>query len=304
MYNEAIKTTNKIISDKVLIEIFEKINEEKIRCEKKYQMEKNFNDKVDFLNQKWTMNYLQVSFRFIVDFYDNSNITFDNYLSFLSTFNNRSYEIKSILCYYDLNYFDKDNKNHNNKIYFQIYEDSMNIEVEIDSNDEFANDIFTFIKQKINEAPVKYDYVMKNKSKIINKVAFAQGNILGIIISLLLLFIPAIRMLLIEYFWLYPLIVGGIAYFTGFLIFTSKLNELYKPIDMEKIYDGYDFENNKNIYKNDKTKYLNTCEVIIGKNINNLENRHEIKKIEEKFKKFIPYELAIIALLTLIIFLF
>ena len=36
-------------------------------------------------------------------------------------------------------------------------------------------------------------------------------------------------------------------------------------------------ENNKSIYKDDKEKYMNTAEVIIGKNIDNLKHREEIK---------------------------
>ena len=200
MYNEKILTINKIVSDKLLEEIFLKMYEEKRDCEKIYDYEKRKNELADYNNQHWTLNMFQSSLDFTVDFYDNSNITFDNYTNFISVFNNRKHEIKSIMCFYSLNYFDENMNPHKNTINLFIYEDSMDINVSIDSNDNYTNEIFNYIKNQIENAPDKYDYIVKNKNLIINKYIFSQGSILGIIFSILFLFIPKMGALIINYF--------------------------------------------------------------------------------------------------------
>lgn len=302
MYNEKINTANKIISDKLLLDIFTLMYEEKTKCEKQFEMEKRINENVDYLNQKWTLNYLQVSLTFNVNFSDSTNITFDKYENFVSVFNNRLHEIRSIFCYYNLSYFDKNGKSKDNHIYLSIYEDSMDIDVSLNSEDELMNNIFHFIKEKIQSSPEKYDYVIRKKNKIINTYSFSLGAIVGIVLTTLLLFISSIRIIILHYFIIYPLLCLIISYIIGFIVFSGKITNLYKCIDMDKIYDGYDTEKNISIYKDDKQKYMNTSEVIIGKNINNLKNRENIAMLEKKFKKFIPYELLIILIISLLIF--
>lgn len=302
MYNEKINTANKIISDKLLLDIFALMYEEKIKCEKQYEMEKRINDNTDYLNQKWTLNLMQTSLTFNVNFSDSTNITFDKYDNFVSIFNKRLHEIKSIFCYYNLSYFDNAGKSRDNHIYLNIFEDNMDIDVSLNSEDDFMNNIFNFIKEKIKLAPEKYDYVIKKKNKIINTYSFSLGAIAGIILTSLLLLISPVRTIVLDYFIIYPLICLFLSFIVGTLVFSGKMTDLYKCIDMEKIYDGYDMENNKSIYKDDKQKYMNTSEVIIGKNIDNLKNREEIKMLEGKFKKFIPYELLCILIISLLIF--
>ena len=57
----------------------------------------------------------------------------------------------------------------------------------------------------------------------------------------------------------------------------------------------------KSIYKDDIEKFTGTSEIIIGKNINNLRNRKEILDMEEKYSKFIPYELLAILITSIVV---
>lgn len=72
---------------------------------------------------------------------------------------------------------------------------------------------------------------------------------------------------------------------------------------MEKIYDGYDPNTFESKYKSDKDSYINSSEVIIGKNVHNLSTRKKIKHLYRDKKKYIKYELIAIAVITLILFL-
>lgn len=72
---------------------------------------------------------------------------------------------------------------------------------------------------------------------------------------------------------------------------------------MEKIYDGYDLNTLESKYKADKHGYINSSEVIIGKNINNLSNRNKIKNLYLEKRKYIKFELIVIIVITLILLL-
>ena len=66
-------------------------------------------------------------------------------------------------------------------------------------------------------------------------------------------------------------------------------------------YAGYDSSNYKRIYKDDIDSFVGTSEILIGKKINNLDNRRMIKKVYEKYKGLIPKELIALLIVTVIV---
>ena len=82
------------------------------------------------------------------------------------------------------------------------------------------------------------------------------------------------------------------------VIASSKLDSLYEPIIPNKKYAGYDSTNNTRIYKDDIDSFVGTSEILIGKKINNLENRRKIKLEYQKYKEFIPKELIVLLVLS------
>ena len=79
------------------------------------------------------------------------------------------------------------------------------------------------------------------------------------------------------------------------------MDEYYETIVPSKKYAGYDSTNYKRIYKDDIDSFVGTSEILIGKKINNLDNRRMIKKVYEKYKGLIPKELIALLIVTVIV---
>lgn len=307
MYNESINTNNKIISAELISNIFSRMNEIiKLYTSKANREEQTYNS-LSFENQinmKREFKNLISDFSFTVDFYDSTNITINSYESFMGIFNPRLHEIKSIISNFSINYFDIDNKICSNSINLIIYENSFDIRVAIDTSNNEMNELFNYIKTSIYEAPEKYDFVIKNKNKICFSYTFALGCIVSIILSIVLICMPPVFSVLTGGYWmLFPICCLMLGYFLGTLLFSGSMSSLYKCIDMEKIYDGYDPNTFKSRYKSDKHSYINSSEVIIGKNIDNLSNRNKIKSLYNGKKKYIKFELIAIIAITLVLLL-
>ncbi len=304
MHNDTIKVANKIIMDNVLLDIFQRMNEELEKCKKAYENEKLQNEKYEWAYQKWSVKDFSGSFNCRFNFYDDTEIEIDNYNTFIGIFNNRIHEIKNMWVRY---YFSYGIGNGTNIKYIRkhinmdIYENRMSIDVDINSDDDKMQGVYNFIKERIMRAPEKYDRVIKNKTSIMNKVAISIGLIPSTIICLLTLISPEIRMFFGNTYVVFPIVVLILGYFIGFVFSSGKLYDLYTPILPEKKYVGYDTVNYKSIYKDDIDKYVETSEIIIGKNVNNIRNRRKILEIERKYSKFIPIELVMLMGISIIV---
>ena len=305
MYNDTIKVANKIITDADLAQIFERMNEELLENQRICRQETLQNEKYEREYRHWTTKGFDGIFKCTIDFYDDTNISFDNYNNFISIYNSRLHEIKNMYVHYRYSYWiqhGKDSKIISQSINMNIYEYKMDIDVNLSSADKKMNDIYELIKEIILTAPEKYDRIVKNKNSITNKVNFALGVIPSIVICTLLCFVPIIRYIYGASYVLYPIAVVLFGFALGGLIFGGKLDELYSTIVPNKKYAGYD-SNYKSIYKDDIDDYVQKSEIIIGKNIDNVKNRKEIEELEIKYSKYIPIEIMIIFALSLLMIL-
>lgn len=308
MYNDTIKVANKIISYDDLLEIFSKMQEKLVDYQKISNIEGARNRVLDYNYQNWTFKDIGSKLSFDVDFYDDTHIKFDNYNNFITVFNNRLEEIKSFNLYFSLAYETKvegqRSEYYTQHINMWIYENKIEIYVSLSSNDDKMSDIYELIKKKISNAPPKYDEVIKNKNSITATVTLAIGFIPALIITTLLIFVPTIREIYSSSYVLYPIISVFLALVIGGTIGSAKLEKCYKTITPEQKYAGYDSNKGKSIYKDDIDKYVATSEILIGKNVNNLTYRKEIKEYKEKYKKWIPYEIGIMILISIIVLFF
>lgn len=305
MYGDTIKVANKIITDKDLEDIFFKMFEEMEMCQNQCKTETMQNEKYEIENQNWTVKDYSGTFKVDVNFYDDTCIHFDNFQNFMSIYNIRLHEIKNFYLRCHVSYWRKIQGQQqtliSQYINMDVYEQRMNIEVKLDSEDKIMNPVYDFIKQKILAAPEKYDRVIKKKSSITNKIGFAIGAIPTIILLTLLAFVPFIRQIYAMTYLVYPLVCLSVSFLIGNTFCTGKLNRLYKNIVPEQKYAGFDSTNCKSMYKDDIDKYIETSEILIGKNVENLKNRNEIKELEEKYSKYIPKEIIVILVLSLIV---
>lgn len=304
MYNDTIKVANKIITDKDLFEIFALMNEKLTHLKKIAQMEEMQNRMLEYNYQKWTFNDNGSGLSFDVNFTDDTNVRFDNYNNFLSIFNNRLHEIKSIWVRFHLSYsvsspYQK-REWYNQHINMNIYETKADIDVSLSSEDKKIDDVYELIKNKVLNAPPKYDTVIKKKSSINTVVGLAIGFIPALIITSLLLFIPTVRHIFAAGYVLYPICCLVLAFFIGGMVGSAKLDYLYKSISPEQKYAGYDSTNYKSIYKDDIDSYVQSSEILIGKNVNNLKCREDIMNYYTKYKTYIPYEIGVMILLSII----
>lgn len=302
MYNDTIDASNKIITSEDLLDIFEKMNEEMLRIQRIANEETARNANLDYLNQKWAYKFFNSSFKCSFNFYDATTITVDTYEAFLNLYNTRLQEIKDMWVRCHINYSNNMSGQMNalsNSISMNIYEYSMNINSNLSSVDNTLDEVYELIKEKILNAPEKYDEIVKKKSNISNKIGFAIGMIPSLIICSLLAIIPLIRLVYGASYILYPILTLLLGYLGGNTLFRGKIDSLYSHIEPNKKYAGYD-ENYKSIYKDDLNDYTKKSEVLIGKNVNNLNIRKEIMDLNEKYSKFIPIELFILLVLSIV----
>lgn len=307
MYNDTIKAENKIISSDDLTQIFQLMGETLKKYLKVSQQEEMQNRMLDTPYQNYTFKDEGSKMKVTVDFYDNTNITFDNYDNFMGIFYSRIDEIKTMDIYYALNYTvmtpapNRSRNFYTQSIQMHINENKLDITLNLKSADSKLDEIYNFIKNKILNAPEKYDEVIRNKNKIINTVSFGAGMIPGIVITSLLLFIPVVNNIILKGYVVYPIVAVILSYMIGSMISSSKLDKYYETIVPSKKYAGYDSTNYKRIYKDDIDSFVGTSEILIGKKINNLDNRRMIKKVYEKYKGLIPKELIALLIITVIV---
>lgn len=305
MYNDTIKAENKIITNDNLIQIFQLMGETLKKYQKISIAETQKNQMLDYKYQSYSFKDDGSKMKVTVDFYDNTNITFDNYDNFISIFYNRIDEIKSIDVYYSLNYAivtPEPNKTRNNyyqSIYIYINENKMDITLKFDSTDPKLEEIYNLIKNIILNAPEKYDMVIKKKNTITNTVAFSIGMIPALIISTILLFVPVIGNIFLKGYVVYPICCLLITYIIGGTLASYKLDKYYSSIMPEKKYAGY--SDGHAVYKDDVDKFIGTSEILIGKKVNNLKNREIINSEYKKYMGYIPIELLVLLVISAIV---
>lgn len=307
MYNDTIKAENKIISSDDLTQIFQLMGETLKKYLKVSQLEEMQNRMLDTPYQNYTFKDEGSKMKVTVDFYDNTNITFDNYDNFMGIFYSRIDEIKTMDVYYTLSYTvitPEPNRSRNfysQSIQMHINENKLDITLNLKSEDPKLDEVYNLIKNKILSAPEKYDDVIRRKSKITNTVTFGVGLIPGMVIAALLLFVPVVNNMFFKGYVVYPIVAVFLAYMIGSMFSSSKLDKYYNPIMPNKKYAGYDSTNYKSIYKDDIDSFVGTSEILIGKKVNNLENRRMIRTEYEKYKALIPKELIALLVATVIV---
>lgn len=303
MYNDTIKVANKIITNTDLEDIFKRMDEKIKENQEICNEEKIQNEKYEREYQHWTTRDFEGDFKCTFNFYDSTNITIDNYPEFTNIFNNRLHEVKDMWVRYGYRYWIQDGKDQeliSHHINMSIYEERMEIDVSLNSKDNKMDDIYQLIKEKVLRAPKKYDRIIKKKSIITNKINIAQGMIPSLVICSLLALVPEIRQAFATSYVLFPIVVVMLAFLLGNVLFRGKLDRLYSSIAPEKKYAGYNKSNYKSIYKDDIDKFIETSEIIIGKNINNIKNRKLIRKLEKKYSGYIPIELIVLLVISII----
>ena len=304
MYNDKIDVCNKIISNDVLYDILEKMNEKIIELNKIYQKEKMENANRDYVNQVWSLKDFKGGIRCTFSFSNNTGVTCDKYEDIIAVFDSRLREIHSMMISFNCYYMKKDGeqlKLISDSIILFIYENNININIDISSDNDKIDDVYCFIKDKILNAPERYDRVIKKRNSIINKICFSIGFIPSIVILTLLVFVPTVRMLYSSFYVLYPIALLIFSFMIGSLLTRYKLLHLYEPLLPDKKYVGYDKETYKGIYKDDIDKYIKEAEIIIGKNYNNIKNREEILQLEKKYSRFLPFEMGLTIICFIIV---
>lgn len=305
MYNNSIDASNRIITADDLLEIFSKMNDKLKYYIDIYKKEASINEKLEYEYQKWSFKDSSSYLNFVVRFNDKTEIKFENYSSFLVAFNSRINEIKEITCHFNLSYSkceeSRNWKYYTQKINMYCYEDRLEIDFSLSEEDRIIDDLYSLISTKINNAPSRYDNIIKKKNSIEFVTGFVPSFILFFILTTLSLLFEPIRKVLLESVILYPIICIVLsALFSGF--FSSMLlSKYYQNIVPEKKYAGYDVENHRSIYKDDIDKFTSDCEILIGKNTNNMKCRQNIEETYNKYRKFIPIELIVLVICSLIV---
>lgn len=304
MYEDSLKVENKIIDSTKISEIFMMMNNELELISREAEEEKRKNQNIEYQYQDYNYKFFNGKLSFNVEFYDSSTISFDNYNNFISIYENRLDEIKCIQSYYSLSYT-VDKPGYQDEIITQhlnmyIRENKFEISVKIASRDNNVNKIYEKVKEMILFAPEKYDKTIKRKKIVINKVTFAIGFIPALLIGFILMFVPSIRDVFKQIVVLLPLLIILFAYVIGRVFASILVGDYYNKLITDKKYDYYDADKRKSIYKDDIESYVSKCEVLIGKNSNNMKYRKEIIKYDKMFSKFLLPEIGLLVIIFII----
>lgn len=306
MYDDTINVANKIISDADLLDIFQKMDDELKKNIQLCKQETLQNEKYERNYQHWTVKSFAGTFGCTFNFYDSTSVKVDNYNAFITIFNGRLHEVKNMWVRYHYSYWIQDGgeqKYISQSIDMSIYEYKMSINVNLSSEDKKMDDVYQLIKDKILNAPLRYDRVVEKRKSIINKICFARGFVPSIVVCTILAIFPTIRQVYGMSYVLYPILVLAITYLIGNAVFGGTIDSLYSSIVPKQKYVGYDSTNHKSLYKDDIDDYVATSEIIIGKNVDNIKNRKDILEMEEKYGKYIPKELIVLLILSIIMIL-
>ena len=306
MSTDRMGLANKILTSDDLFEIFSKMNETISRYKKISAIEESRNATLDYSYQEWSFKDNSSKLEFTVYFYDNTDIKYDKFDNFLTVYNTRLEEIKRIDVYFCLSYDvtqDHTKKFHYHSINLYITETDLSVSYNIDDSDNKVEEVYNLIKNKIVNAKEKYDYVVKNKTKIATIIALAIGLMPAIVITTLGIFVPQLKELYTRGYVLYPIACFVIAFVVGGTIESYMLDKYFKHIVPDKKYAYYDANKGKSVYKDDIEKFTSTSEILIGKNVNNVECRTKIKEAYDKYKGLVPIEVGIVLIMSLVIFL-
>lgn len=306
MYSVPIHSENKIITKDDLIEIFNKINEEVEKCRKINAQEKAENEKLSYEYQKWTMWNYSDHVRWMVDYYDNRQVTYDDFQSFLAVFKNQAYAIKWVHVYCSVSYGIKNEGSHevehvSNNITMNIREDRLEVESSISSKDPRMTEVYDFISQKINSAPPKMDRIVKQKELIIMKIGFALGLLPAIILVFASIFIPQLHGFYNQHFYFFPLLILFLGFIFAIFLGGARTSKSYDKI-IPKKYDRYDANAHKSVYNDDLKTLSETSDVLIGHKSDIGTERRRIAEDEKRLTKIIPILLGVAAVMTLIAF--
>jgi len=306
--NDSMEVSNKIITSAVLEEIFEAMNDKLESQMRISREEERKNMTLDYSYQSYRFIDGGSSFTFTVYFYDDTSIKYDNYLNFITMFRNRIDEIKSIYLKLKLDYKSRNQgssiEHHNQTIGMDIHDYKARMEFKFESSNPLLQDVYELIKNKIQESPVKYDDLIKNKSTITSIIALSKGFIPACILILIFFFVvPSIRPLITETYIVFPIAVIMLTFMLGNTLFSASIKELYKTISPKLEYAGYSNRSGSK-YKENIEEYTNRSEILIGKNTDNLKLRQTIQEKYDAQLKLIPYELGTLLILSIVVLFF
>jgi len=301
MYNEAIDFSNKIVSNEDLYRLFEAINNNYNELKKIYEKEVIENERYESAYQKWTLKGFSGSIHTTVNFYDSASISFDDYASFISIYNERLSDIKYIHFSFRLYYYSQDGEYISQGVSLDVYEDKINVDFNIKTSDDKMREIYNLIQEIKNNSPERYDRTIKKRGFIISKCGVSVGLVFSIIICTVLIIVESIRNIYASGYVVYPLATLFLGFALGIALFSNLYRSLYKTIIPNQKYVGYNSSSNKSIYKDDVENYINKCEVTIGHNINNIKIREVILEKEKMSTKMIFIELLVILIISIVV---
>ena len=303
-YDTTIKAENKIISSEDVKDIVESMQKLLIKYRKIDEALKKKNEFFEYKEKEYIYKDDGSKLHFTINFHDNTESKIDDYDQFMEIYTNRLKEIKYIWIYfnfnYDVKYPGKEGEHYYQKINLDVHENKINIETDIKSQDHTLDSIYNKIRQMVLTAPPKYDDIIKKRTFIMSKVGLSYGLIPSILLCLLTCASEPIRLVYMTTYVLFPIATILLGFAIGVTISFVIMNKLYETLLPEKKYAGYD-KNYGSIYTDNVEDYVNSSEVLIGKNVDNKYKRDKIKEMNEKSKGLLLIELAVVGIISIII---
>ncbi len=311
------KVHNKQISLRTIINVANYFEDYKERYDEIYKKENEKNKDKEYSEKDYQYENGSIEVRYTIDFYNGQNMTESNYDWFISNTNDPK-SIKRIEISLSNSYYSKvngsDTNDQYNKVYAYVefrdaggdlkYSDAI-VNVDSTNQENEANDVYYNIMDILEKNPERNNKTIRYRTFRIQSFCISVGIILSYILYVILIInkekIPTFissyldnKNVLIFGQWIIAIALGNI-------LSSWYIKSIYRPLLPELKYAGYNSNTYKSVYKNDMEEYLEHSEVHIGKFWDAQIRREKIEKIYKITKLILLIQLAISALLFLIL---
>lgn len=290
-----LEISNKVITVEQIKEVAEYIEKTKNYYVKliKEDKERNNNKYLGQASYKYYA-YSMPTAGYKINFSDGRKVETSDIYSFIDSLNEPQYierVFMDISVIYTDNEMDEKTRHYLNT-YVTIDETNIHISTSDENMKEVAYNFYSYIRGIFERGEDRYSKVVKNRTFIKSTIGLAVGSILTLVLFFLGLMLKSQGNLALENLYENGLVLSFLgwlgAFAFGSILIRPIINNLYKEIEKDHSFSYAKLKNTTF-----KEEYTKKNEILIGKNVNNLEKRETISWLYNLSKKVIFVRLII-----------
>lgn len=304
------KVINRQISINSIIEVAKYLENHKSEYDKQFELEENKNKNIPYGEKNYKYEYGDTSLKYTIEFKNGKNIEKSDFNWFVGNLN-RPEDINSISLDLYIKFNTKSPNSTVNDLYNRITvslwfrEADVTINIDTSNQEHEAHCIYSDIMNILENAPDRYDKIVKHRKIRIQCFTITVGIIISYILYLVLkMNVDVLPEMVAQYLnnkyvlifgqWFVAIVFGNV------LSYWFMLN-IYRPLLPETRYSGFNYTTNRGNYADDIDEYLQHSEVHIGRYADAEKRRSKIEKIYKVTRIIVLLQLLISIILFFIL---